>query len=77
MSERPGEDMNTPRVQTRELHPADAGEGRKRQVGGDAAVPATGKGQDGKTAKKLREVRVWLPSATQISFQATWWGYRL
>jgi hypothetical protein len=27
--------------------------------------------------KKPREVKVWIPSASQISLQATWWGYRI
>lgn len=42
----------------------------------EQAIKGKGKGKEPKP-KKVREVRVWVPSPTQLSFQATWWGYRL
>jgi hypothetical protein len=30
-----------------------------------------------RVSQKLQEHSVWVPSATKISFQATWWGYRM
>jgi hypothetical protein len=30
-----------------------------------------------RVSQKLHERAVWVPSATKISFQATWWGYRM
>ena len=30
-----------------------------------------------KPPPKTKDVRVWIPSSTHVSFQASWWGFRL
>lgn len=67
MSERP-EDMNNSEVWQKEKDKA-----RRVQSSGEGK----GKGNMTEETKKVREVRVWVPSAENISLQATWWGYRL
>lgn len=69
IAERPGEDMNHPEVSRQ-------GKGKEQE---EHKPFSEGKGQDkriGET-KKVKEIRVWLPSTTKISIQAMWWGYRL
>lgn len=69
VAERPGEDMN---------HPEDARneKGKGRECDSEEKPIGEGKRQGSET-KKVKEIRVWLPSTTKISIQATWWGYRL
>jgi hypothetical protein len=43
--------------------------------GGKAPVPPKANPPEG--GKKLKEIRVWEPSATKVSVQLMWWGYRL
>ncbi|KAF7980747.1 hypothetical protein HWV62_36775 [Athelia sp. TMB] len=54
----------------------DSKEKEKEEVQAQENAIKKGKGKEPKP-KKVREVRVWVPSPTQISFQATWWGFRL
>jgi hypothetical protein len=68
ISERPGRDMNKPEVP----------QNGKDKVGwGQSNGEGKGKGKAKEETKKLKEVRVWVPSAEKISVQASWWGYRL
>jgi hypothetical protein len=69
ISERPGEDLNKPGVSQNEK-----GEARREQSSGEGKGKGKGKAKE---TKKVKEVRVWVPSTEKISLQATWWGYRL
>lgn len=43
-------------------------------------IPESSAGDKGKgkeNAAPPKEIKVWIPSATKISLQANWWGYRL
>ena len=68
ISERPGEDMNKPEMPPKATDKA--GQGGSSDDG-------KGKGKAVEGTKKVKEVRVWVPSTEKISLQATWWGYRL
>jgi hypothetical protein len=67
ISERPGPDMNKPDMQNEKDKV-----GRERSNG-----EGKGKGKAKEETKRVKEVRVWVPSAEKISVQAMWWGYRL
>ncbi|KAF5312370.1 hypothetical protein D9619_002779 [Psilocybe cf. subviscida] len=45
-------------------------------VVGDAPQPST-KSEKGKNEDVVTEKRAWVPSTTELSVLATWWGYRL
>ena len=64
------------RLDTLRRRKHDSKEKEKEEVQAQENAVKKGKGKEPKP-QKVREVRVWVPSPTQISFQATWWGYRL
>jgi hypothetical protein len=70
IAERPGEDLNHPRDSQK-----DEGKAEEQRPIGESEEQGREKGK-GQT-KKVKEIRVWLPSTTKISIQAMWWGYRL
>jgi hypothetical protein len=68
ISERPGDDINKPESSQK---------GTDNVGRGHSSGNAKGGGKVPEEMKKVKEVRVWVPSSEKISVQATWWGYRL
>ncbi|KAG9016341.1 hypothetical protein FRB90_003215 [Tulasnella sp. 427] len=50
---------------------------KKKQPDCDSPTPSPCPTPTPPPAKPQKEVKIWIPSKTQISFQVAWWGYRL